>query len=248
VFPGNAEVCDGRDNNCNGQVDEGLESSSFCTDADGDGHGVLGKGTVVGCTGNKGFGTCDNDCNDSDPQVFPGAVELCNNKDDNCDGKVDEGARPTCGLGWCTRAATDCSSTCVPGPPMVEVCNNYDDDCDGVKDNGTNLQLCGDASVVCSEGRCVGSDGGGAAGNGSPGGGSASMSNGGSTTNSGSTNQGGDPNYPPSQAAGTRSTGEAPPAGCSVGHRVATPAAEAGLLLVLAAFVRRRRRLSSRTG
>jgi len=130
---------------------------------------------------------------------------------------------------------------------MVEVCNNYDDDCDGVKDNGTNLQLCGDASVVCSEGRCVGSDGGGAAGNGSPGGGSASMSNGGSTTNSGSTNQGGDPNYPPSQAAGSRSTGEAP-AGCSVGHHVATPAAEAGLLLVLAAFVRRRRRLSSRTG
>lgn len=243
LFPGNPEVCDGRDNNCDGQVDEGLGQITLCTDADGDGHGVLGKGTAVGCTGNKGYGLCDNDCNDSDPQVFPGAVELCNNKDDNCNGKVDEDARPTCGVGWCTRIATDCSSACVPGPPMVEVCNNYDDDCDGVKDNGTDLQLCGEAGLKCAEGRCVGSDGG-LAGSGS------ATSTGGTPGNGGATSSGGDLNHPPPPlggSTGSSSEGAAPPAGCSIGRGVGQSAAFAGLTLALAAFVgRRRRRLGQR--
>ena len=38
-----------------------------------------------------GFTTCDGDCNDADPNVFPGAAEACNGVDDNCDGATDEG-------------------------------------------------------------------------------------------------------------------------------------------------------------
>jgi hypothetical protein len=49
VHPGAPEICDGKDNNCNGQIDEGLPIVSYCTDADGDGHGVLGAATTMGC-------------------------------------------------------------------------------------------------------------------------------------------------------------------------------------------------------
>ncbi|MEO7035360.1 MAG: MopE-related protein [Polyangiaceae bacterium] len=238
IFPGNPEVCDGLDNNCNGQVDEGLERTTFCTDADGDGHGVLGKATVTGCNVNQGFGLCDNDCNDSDPLIYPGAVEICNNKDDNCNGQIDEGARATCGVGWCTRLAPDCTSACVPGPPIVEVCNNYDDDCDGVKDNGTDLELCGQPGLACRAGQCVASDG------------SAFISSAGATSNGGSTSSGGSTSgtanrSPPQSGSGSASESPTPPAGCSLRPRSAPPPL-AGVLFALATLACRRRRQTGR--
>lgn len=47
--------------------------AKFCEDKDGDGHT-----------------TCDNDCNDNNPAVYPGAVEKCDGKDNDCNGKVDD--------------------------------------------------------------------------------------------------------------------------------------------------------------
>ncbi len=72
----------------------------------------------------------------------PGA-EMCNGRDDNCNGIVDEGFGPeSCGLGLCaqTISSTCVSGTtrmCVPGPATLEPClaNLVDDDCDGVVDN-----------------------------------------------------------------------------------------------------------------
>lgn len=75
IYPGATEICDGKDNNCDGQVDEGLS-----TDADGDGHY-----TPDSCK------TPNDDCNDNDSAVFPGASEICDEKDNNCDGITDEG-------------------------------------------------------------------------------------------------------------------------------------------------------------
>jgi hypothetical protein len=187
VHPGGAEICDGKDNNCDGVVDENLAAVVLCEDKDGDGHGIQGAATHTGCTPNlKGFGACDGDCNDNDATVHPGATEVCNNKDDNCDGKIDEDARPTCGEGWCRRYGASCASPeiCTPGQPRKELCNLFDDDCDGVIDNGTDLELCGEGSG-CREGYCVPIDG-------SPGGtgGSNSPTTGGGPTTGGATSTG----------------------------------------------------------
>ena len=203
-------------------MDEGLELATLCADADGDGHGVLGRATVIGCKDAVGFGLCDNDCNDSDPLVFPGAKERCNTKDDNCNSQVDENARLTCGVGWCTRIAPDCTSACNPGPPMAELCNNYDDDCDGVKDNGTDVQLCGSTGLVCRGGSCVAGSGGSA-------GGASSTADAGSVGN-----QGGPVQRPdePEVLAGA----------CRFAGRGASTRLAAGAFLALGALLERRRR------
>ncbi|HEX3775961.1 MAG TPA: choice-of-anchor V domain-containing protein [Polyangiaceae bacterium] len=155
VSPNAPEICDGKDNNCNGQIDEGLPIMQYCTDADGDGHGVSGAQTMSGCGPSKGFGLCDNDCNDQDPTIYPGAPELCNNRDDNCNDQIDENARLVCGIGWCAKYAEGCTSICTPGAPRAEQCNDFDDDCDGVIDNGTDLELCGKPGLACRNGECV---------------------------------------------------------------------------------------------
>jgi hypothetical protein len=107
------EVCDGTDNNCDGQVDEGIQvvcsSDSSCqpdgcyngiyrdhrcinsgtcnslctytektTDKDGDGHDV----------------ECENDCDDSNPLIYRGALEVCDGKDNDCNGITDEVCLP----------------------------------------------------------------------------------------------------------------------------------------------------------
>ena len=75
VHPDAAEGCNGIDDDCDGLFDEGL-----LLDADGDGHSSLDS-----CGGTR------DDCDDSDPFVFWGSDELGNARDDNCDGRVDEG-------------------------------------------------------------------------------------------------------------------------------------------------------------
>jgi Putative metal-binding motif len=165
IYPGAPELCDGKDNDCNGKIDENVVTTIYCQDNDGDGHGVPGAATKSGCAPSAGFGDCGGDCRDNDPKIHPGAVEVCDGVDNNCDGRIDEGARATCGVGWCARYAIGCTTVCTPGPPIAETCNMFDDDCDGIVDNGTDLELCGPGRT-CLAGKCiVGSGTGGSQGN-----------------------------------------------------------------------------------
>ncbi len=98
VNPGVAEVCNGVDDNCDGEVDEGVATTSF-TDADGDGHGDP-ETEAAACDVPSGAVEVGDDCDDGDATVFPGADEVCGDGVVNdCDG-TREAAIAACPIDW----------------------------------------------------------------------------------------------------------------------------------------------------
>ena len=86
--PGEAERCDGIDNNCNGSADENVVTQSYYADADGDGAGDALGTPLVSCSAQPGRVANSLDCNDRDDSVFGGATEVAGNGVDNdCDGE-----------------------------------------------------------------------------------------------------------------------------------------------------------------
>jgi hypothetical protein len=165
IHPGAPEVCNGIDDNCNGEIDEGVTKTTFYRDADGDGYGNATV-TTEACEAPSGYVATAGDCNDNDAAVHPGATEMCNGIDDDCDGQVDEGVQQTFyqdadGDGYGNAAATseacqapagyvsnrsDCDdSNPAVHPGATEVCNGIDDNCDGQIDEGVKLTFYRDA-------------------------------------------------------------------------------------------------------
>jgi uncharacterized protein (TIGR03382 family) len=152
--PMGVEVCNLYDDDCDGMVNEGLENATVYKDEDGDGHGARFNAVMqVGCGNGLGWSSLRDDCDDMDRTIHPGAKEMCNYKDDNCNGRTDEGVRASCGVGWCRREAASCeaNATCIPNAPRAEMCNGFDDDCDDVIDNGATC----DGGKVCYKGTCL---------------------------------------------------------------------------------------------
>jgi len=89
VHPGATESCNGVDDNCDNQIDEGLPIATFYRDQDGDGYGNPSNSTQA-CSQPPGYVTNNADCNDSNANVNPGATEVCDGIDNNCNGSIDE--------------------------------------------------------------------------------------------------------------------------------------------------------------
>ncbi|MGQ0507502.1 MAG: putative metal-binding motif-containing protein [Myxococcaceae bacterium] len=148
-----AELCDNKDNDCNNVVDNGINVGASCTGALGCGGSVACEadgGTrcaatqlpsawyldddedlrgnpdagVMSCAspGARYFSNSD-DCDDGDPYTLPGAAELCDDKDNNCDGtNADLQMGGVCGVTtWTGRADTVGEWTTVVSPRANDV-------------------------------------------------------------------------------------------------------------------------------
>lgn len=159
VHPDADERCNGRDDDCNEIVDDEIVDVTYYLDADEDGYADEAGPSLVTCSDpDPGYTVVVGDCDDTDAAAFPGAEEICDGSDDDCDSVVDEGIfeywfwpdadgdgfgdgtflpEATCeseraGMVWNDK---DCDDAAPEVNPLgVETCDQRDEDCDNLVD------------------------------------------------------------------------------------------------------------------
>jgi hypothetical protein len=164
--PDGTEICNGEDDDCDGEVDEdeAMDTATWYADADGDGYGDTDV-TIQSCERPKGYVNNDDDCDDGDSAQYPGATEYCNGEDDDCDLDVDEddasdvatwyADADSDGYGDADVSDIDCDQPSgyvsndgdcddadpLQNPDADEICNGEDDDCDGTVDEDDAIDV-----------------------------------------------------------------------------------------------------------
>lgn len=153
-LPGASELCDGRDNDCDGTVDEDVVDLELYVDLDGDGYGS-GLPTMQ-CAPTGTFATQGGDCDDTNALIHPGAVEICDGVSQSCGATVDDGAR--CAL-------PGAIATCAAGACTVASCLGGALDCNGDPSDGCEVDSssstahcgrCNNPCATCTAGVCMG--------------------------------------------------------------------------------------------
>ena len=160
VHPAQVDVCNGIDDNCNGMIDEGV-AQPYYRDADGDSFGDMAS-VMYACVPPSGYVANGTDCDDTNPAVHPGALEVCDVAmvDENCNGMANEGCSCTSGTSRPCAQPGVCASgvqTCAGGvfgacsvSPTPESCNGLDDNCNGTVDDGASCP----SGMTCTGGGC----------------------------------------------------------------------------------------------
>ncbi|MCY7411093.1 MAG: T9SS type A sorting domain-containing protein [Chitinophagales bacterium] len=154
-------------------------STIFYADADVDGYGNAAV-TTTGCVAPSGYVNDNTDCNDGNVIIHPGATEICNSIDDDCDNVIDEGltqyiyyadadldtygninaSTTTCQLtaptGYVINS-TDCNdANAAVHPGVSDICNGIDDNCDNVIDeNAITATVSPSGSVAICSGKSL---------------------------------------------------------------------------------------------
>ena len=177
IYPNAEETCNGKDDDCDNQIDEtnAVGCQMYYKDKDDDSYGMTNQVLCLCEPSGQFVALQGGDCDDSSWAIHPGAAEVCNGADDDCDDEADNEGSGGCSSlyedvdddGYGVTATLKClcspaghytavfGGDCVDTNPLVhpganEICDQIDNDCDGQSDEGVS-STCGNCDPTCHQ-------------------------------------------------------------------------------------------------